>query len=86
MSLAAGAAKSSDAGKELCEALGIDWHNVYEVGLLYEAGEVVKVTTREFAEAPNSNGELRFVTNSNHDDIIRVMRSYELVEKSVEDV
>lgn len=41
MSLASGAAKSSDAGKELCEALGIDWHNVYEVVLLYEAGEVV---------------------------------------------
>jgi hypothetical protein len=81
-----GAAKASDAGKELCEALGIDWHNVYEVVLLYEAGEVVKVTTREFAEAPNSSGELRFVTNEAHDDIIRIMRNYELVEKSVEEI
>jgi len=80
------AAKASDAGKELCEALGIDWHNVYKMVVVYEAGEVVKVTTREFAEAPNSSGELRFVVDEEHNDFMRVVRRYDLVEKGVEEV
>ena len=77
-------AKASDAGKELCEVLGIDWRNVYMVVVSYQAGEAVRVVTKEFAE--DSSGRFQYVINEQHDDIVRIMRNYELVEKGVEEI
>jgi len=81
------AAKASDAGKELCEALGIDWRLVTTLVITYEAGSAVTVTTSEYAERLDSVvGEMRYVKVVENDDLVRIMRNYELVEKGVEEI
>ena len=80
-------AKASDAGKELCEALGIDWRLVITLVITYEAGSAVTVTTSEYAERLDSVvGEMRYVKVVENDDLVRIMRNYELVEKGVEEI
>jgi hypothetical protein len=78
-------AKAHKAGVEICEALGVDWHNVTRLVITYEAGEPVKVGISEYAEKLDSIvGEARYVKAIENDELVRIMRRYKLVEKSVE--
>jgi hypothetical protein len=79
-------AKAHVAGVEICEVLGVDWHNVPRLVITYEAGEPVTVSTTEYAERPDvdESGNTRYVKAIENDDLVHILREYELVEKSVE--